>query len=83
MSGTHFTCFTGTAVQILTPEELRGGSGACLVPNLLAKQVEIGTQFTCVRRVVETAAAAYGLAVPHVWYAVYLLYWYSSTNTDT
>ena len=27
MSGTQFTCFTGTAVQILTPEEPRG---ACL-----------------------------------------------------
>ncbi len=57
MSGTQFTCFTGTAVQILTPEEPRDGSGVCLLPNLLALLVEICTQFTCVRRV-ETAAAA-------------------------
>ena len=27
-SGTHFTCFTRTKVQILTPEELRGRKSA-------------------------------------------------------
>ena len=36
--GTHFTCFTGTEVQILTPEELRArrAAGRAQVPPMHA-----------------------------------------------
>jgi hypothetical protein len=39
-AGTHFTCFTSTKVQILTPDELRARSASSFVLNLLALLVQ-------------------------------------------
>jgi hypothetical protein len=82
---TCVTCFTGTKVQILTPEALRAtrASSVCVhpVPPRSASLVAVRWR--------DPMKASYlgsdlhyscGLELSR--YSVYLLYWYKSTNTD-
>ena len=74
--GTQFTCFTGTKVQIL----------------MQLRQAELGKrQFTCftgtkVQMMTQLGQLELGKRGPYrrasIQAAVYLLYWYKSTNTD-
>ncbi len=81
---TQFTCFTGTKVQILTPEELRRGATQVAAR---AGDAFTCTQFTCFTgtKLVLLMQVAGDIAVPPALLAaasVYLLNWYKSTRTD-
>jgi hypothetical protein len=90
-SGTQFTCFTSTNVQILTQKALPG----CLLGDARfcsLHSIYLLYQYTRTNTDTDGATRLRGHAFPAwrrapgiypIWCSIYLLYWYKGTNTDT
>ncbi len=73
--GTQFTCFTGTKVPVLTPEELGKDAHSCVHECTEALGLRANNSRALLRR-----AEAHLVLGDLERYSVYLLYWYKSTN---
>jgi hypothetical protein len=84
---TQITCFTGTKVQILTPEACRPRLRCTQITGFTSTKVQILTPEACCPRLRHVSMAwcskvsdASLIALARC--PLYLLYWYKSTNTD-
>jgi hypothetical protein len=73
--GTQFTCFTGTKVQILTPEELCKDAHSCVHECTEALGLRSNNSRALLRR-----AEAHLVLGDLERYSVYLPYWYKSNR---